>query len=57
MKRMDFPDRRKQRHNEAVIRQAEYDARTPEQKIAQCMKRRGRSKRELIRLNAWPDAA
>jgi len=57
MKRMYFPDRVDQRRKEAAIRQEEYDALTPEQKIARCMKRRGRSKRELIRLNAWPDAA
>ena len=49
-------ERRAERRVEAAIRQEEYDALTPEQKIAACMSRRGRSKRELIRLNAWPDA-
>ena len=49
--------RHNERRKEAAIRQEEYDALTPEQKIARCMTRRGQNKRELIRLNAWPDAA
>ena len=57
MLRKNNPDRRQKRREEAAIRQAEYDALTPEQKIARAMSRRGRSKRELIRLNAWPSQA
>lgn len=49
--------RRAERREQAAIRQEEYDALTKEQKIARAMARRGRSKRELIRLNAWPDQA
>jgi len=56
MSRMHFRHRCKQRREEAEIRQAEYDALTPEQKIARAMASPGSSKRELIRLNAWPDA-
>ena len=47
MKRVD---RRKQRQEEAAIRQAEYDALTIEQRIARAKARRGRSKKELRRL-------
>lgn len=57
MIRMRFPDRRAQRRVEAEVRQAEYDALSPEQKVARAMASPGHSKRELIRLNAWPDAA
>jgi hypothetical protein len=57
MKRMYFPDRVDQRRKEAVIRQAEYDALTSEQKVARAHTSPGRSKRELIRLNAWTEAA
>lgn len=42
-----------ERRAEATVRQDEYDALTPEQKIARAQSRRGNSKRELIRLNAW----
>ncbi len=57
MKRMCFPHRRDQRREEAEVRQAEYDALTSEQKVARAMTSPGRSKRELIRLNAWPNTA
>lgn len=50
MKRMNNPDRRAQRQNEAAIRQAEYSALTTEQKIARAQSRRGNSKKELRRL-------
>jgi Spy/CpxP family protein refolding chaperone len=53
MKRMNFEDRRKQRREEAEVRQAEYDALTPEQKVARVKTRPGNNKRELIRLNAY----
>ena len=56
MLRRNNPDRREQRRKEAAVRQAEYDALTKEQKIARAMASPGRSKRELIRLGAWPDA-
>ena len=49
--------RRKEKQEQAVIRQAEYDALTPEQKIARAHSRRGENKRELIRLNAWQSVA
>ncbi len=57
MLRTNFPARHKRRHEEAVIRQEEYDALTKEQKVARAMASPGSSKRELIRLNSWPDAA
>lgn len=41
---------RKQRQEEAAVRQAEYDALTREQKIARAMSRRGNSAKELRRL-------
>jgi hypothetical protein len=41
---------RKQRQEEAAVRQAEYDALTREQKIARAMSRRGNSSKELRRL-------
>lgn len=44
------PDRRKDRQEQASVRQAEYDALTREQKIARAMSRRGNSARELYRL-------
>jgi hypothetical protein len=53
MLRMNFEDRRKQRAEEAAVRQAEYDALTPEQKVARAQAAPGNSKRELIRLNAY----
>jgi hypothetical protein len=46
-------ERRKERQEQAAIRQAEYDALTREQKIARVKSRRGNNKRELIRLNAY----
>ncbi len=55
MPRKNFPDRRKVRNEEAVVRQAEYDALPEEQKVARAEFRRGNSKRELIRLGAWQD--
>lgn len=50
MLRRNFPDRRKQRADEAAVRQAEYDALTKEQKIARAESRPGNSLRELRRL-------
>lgn len=50
MLRRNFPDRRKQRADEAAVRQAEYDALTKEQKIARAESRRGNSLRERRRL-------
>lgn len=50
MKRMNFESRRKQRQEEAAIRQAEYSALTTEQKIVRAESRRGNSKKELRRL-------
>lgn len=50
MKRMNFPDRRAQRHVEAVERQVHYDALTLYQKMALCTARPGASKREFKRL-------
>lgn len=50
MLRKNFPDRRKRRHEEAVIRQAEYDALTLEQKITRAESRTGNSEKELRRL-------
>lgn len=41
---------RKQKQEEAAVRQAEYDALTREQKIARAMSRRGNSAKELYRL-------
>lgn len=57
MLRKNFPDRRAQKREDADVRQAYYDALTHEQKVASAMASPGRSKRELIRLNAWPSAA
>lgn len=50
MLRKNFEGRRKQRREEAAIRQAEYDALTPEQKIARAESRRGNSLKERRRL-------
>lgn len=50
MLRMNFPDRREQRRNEAVIRQEEYDALHLASKMARCVRRPGDSKKELVRL-------
>lgn len=44
-----FP-RRKERREQAAVRQAEYDALSTEQKIARAEGRRGNSKKELTRL-------
>lgn len=41
---------RKQRNEEAAVRQEEYDALSTEQKIARAKSRRGESKKELRRL-------
>ncbi len=41
---------RKQKQEEAAVRQAEYDALTTEQKIARAQSRRGNSAKELRRL-------
>ena len=46
-----FP-RRKQRRAEAIERQKYYDGLTMTLKIAQCVSRRGNSKKELARLRA-----
>jgi hypothetical protein len=43
-------ERRKERQEQAAIRQAEYDALSTEQKIARAKSRRGNSKKELARL-------
>lgn len=43
-------ERRKERQEQAAIRQAEYDALTTEQKIDRARARRGNSKKELRRL-------
>ena len=53
MLRKNFPDRRKQRQDEAAVRQAECDALTKEQRIARVQTRPGNNKRELIRLGVW----
>lgn len=41
---------KEQKQNEAAERQTRYDALTTEQKIDQCMTRRGNSERELNRV-------
>ena len=50
MKRMNFESRRKQRQEEAAIRQDEYNALSKEQRIARAESRRGNSLRERRRL-------
>jgi hypothetical protein len=51
--RKNFPNRRKQRRDEAAVRQEEYNALSKEQKIARVKARRGNNKRELVRLSAY----
>lgn len=41
-----------EKQEQAAVRQAEYNALTLEQKIAQCRNRRGENRRELKRLLA-----
>lgn len=48
--RKNFLNRSKQRREEAEIRQDEYDALTPAQKITRAQSRVGNSKKELGRL-------
>lgn len=54
MLRKNFPDRRKQRAEEAAIRQTEYNALSKEERIARAQSRPGNSLRELRRLGV-PD--
>jgi len=44
--------RKQIRKEEAAVRQAEYNALSIEQKIARAAKRRGTSRKELVRLSA-----
>ncbi len=45
--RKNFPHRKKERQEQAAVRQAEYDASTTQTKIENCHSRRGNSRREL----------
>ena len=57
MLRKNFPERRSIRRDEAYVRQTYYDNLTHDEKVASAKASPGNSKRQLVRLSAWPDTA